>query len=95
MVTIHGYLVSTWTRTICMACIEKGVDYELVPLAYGSEAHRRMHPFGKMPVVQTGSGQMLRRCGANKTVREVFALVGIAPQFEQFEDVNTAVGSFL
>jgi anti-anti-sigma factor len=43
----------------------------------------------------TSSGQMLRMCGANKTLREVFALVGIAQQFEQFEDANMAVRSFL
>src|SRR5216683_183997 len=49
---IYGYLVSTWTRTACMTCIEKGVEYELVPIAYGSADHTAMHPFGRIPVLE-------------------------------------------
>ncbi len=55
-VRIHGYLRSTWTRTVCMTCIEKGIDYELVPVAYGSEAHGRLHPFRRMPILETAGG---------------------------------------
>jgi glutathione S-transferase len=49
---IYGYPVSTWTRTACMVAIEKGIDYELVPIARGSAEHEAMHPFKKMPVVE-------------------------------------------
>jgi len=41
------------------------------------------------------SGQMLKLCTTNKTVREVLTLTGIDPMFEHFDDVNTAVRSFL
>ena len=41
------------------------------------------------------SGQALRMCGANKTVREVLELTDLASLFEHFEDANTAVRSFL
>lgn len=41
------------------------------------------------------SGQALRMCGANKTVREVLELTDLASQFEHFQDANTAVRSFL
>jgi hypothetical protein len=41
------------------------------------------------------SGQTLRLCGANKNVREVMTLTDIAPLFDHFEDVTTAVRSFL
>lgn len=41
------------------------------------------------------SGQALRLCSANKTVREVLELTELAPLFEHFEDSNTAVRSFL
>lgn len=51
-IRIHGYLVSTWTRTACMTCIEKGAAYELVPVAYGSAAHGALHPFRRMPIVE-------------------------------------------
>lgn len=41
------------------------------------------------------SGQSLKICGANETLREVFDLTGLAPMFEHFEDTNAAVRSFL
>ena len=41
------------------------------------------------------SGQALRMCGANKTVREVLELTDLASLFEHFADANTAVRSFL
>jgi len=31
---------------------EKGVDYDLEPLVLHSEAHLRLNPFGKMPILQ-------------------------------------------
>jgi anti-anti-sigma factor len=41
------------------------------------------------------SGQALRLCAANKTVREVLELTDLASLFDHFEDTNTAVRSFL
>jgi glutathione S-transferase len=51
-IRLHGYLLSTYVRTAVMTCIEKGVDHELVPLAYGQPEHLAMHGFGKMPVLE-------------------------------------------
>jgi anti-sigma B factor antagonist len=41
------------------------------------------------------SGQALRLCGANETVREVLELTSLAEFFEHYTDVNSAVRSFL
>ena len=41
------------------------------------------------------SGQALKLCALNKTVREVLSLTELASTFEQYEDVTTAVRSFL
>lgn len=41
------------------------------------------------------SGQALRLCGANETVREILELTDLANRFEHYSDVNTAVRSFL
>jgi len=41
------------------------------------------------------SGQVLRLCAANKTVREVLELTDLTGLFDHFEDANTAVRSFL
>ncbi|UCD74302.1 MAG: STAS domain-containing protein [Phycisphaerales bacterium] len=41
------------------------------------------------------SGRSLKLCGLNETVREVLDLTDLAPQFDLYEDTNTAVRSFL
>jgi anti-anti-sigma factor len=40
-------------------------------------------------------GQCLKLCAINKTVRQVLELTEIESHFELFEDVNSAVRSFL
>lgn len=40
-------------------------------------------------------GQSFRLCNANETVREVLELTGLADRFEHFDDVTSAVRSFL
>jgi anti-sigma B factor antagonist len=42
-----------------------------------------------------GSGQALKLVGANDVLREVLDLTDLASCFEQFEDVNAAVRSFI
>ncbi len=41
------------------------------------------------------SGQALKLCGTTETVREVLELTDVASQFDHYEDVGTAVRSFL
>lgn len=41
------------------------------------------------------SGKGLKVCAANQTIRQVLELTGLAPQFEHFDDANSAVRSFL
>jgi len=41
------------------------------------------------------SGQCLKLCAINKTIRQVLELTEIDSHFELFEDVNSAVRSFL
>lgn len=41
------------------------------------------------------SGQSLKLCGVNETIREVLDLTELASLFENFHDVNDAVRSFL
>ena len=53
-VEIHGFAQSTYVRTARMACVEKGVEHELVPLDFRSDSHRALHPFLRMPVMRDG-----------------------------------------
>ncbi|MEM8738717.1 MAG: STAS domain-containing protein [Planctomycetota bacterium] len=41
------------------------------------------------------TGQTLRLSGANETLRTVFEITELAPMFDHYQDVNTAVRSFL
>lgn len=51
-VTIHGIGASTYVRSAVMTCIEKGLSYALEAVELGSDAHRALHPWGKMPAIQ-------------------------------------------
>jgi glutathione S-transferase len=51
---IIGSVRSSYTRVVCMACEEKGVDYDLTEALLGAAEIRALHPFGKMPVLRHG-----------------------------------------
>ncbi len=63
---IHGHLISTWTRTVAMTCVEKGIDYEIRTVRYGGADHHAMQPFGRIPILETGGRRIyeaLAICG--------------------------------
>jgi glutathione S-transferase len=78
-VRIHGYPVSTWTRTLRMTCAEKGLDYELVPVRYGSEEHGALHPFRRMPILQIWETVIFETLAATGYVDEAFAGPSLQP----------------
>ena len=41
------------------------------------------------------AGQSLKLCGLNETLREILDLTELAPRFENYNDVGSAVRSFL
>ena len=71
-VRIHGFLLSTWVRTACMTCVEKGVEYDLVPLNRGSEEHVAMHPFTRMPVLEHDSRFIIEALAVVGYIDEAF-----------------------
>lgn len=48
-VKVHGVPPSTFTRTVLLACHEKGIDHELVPTMPGEIAP--LNPFRKIPAI--------------------------------------------
>ncbi len=80
--TIKGFPVSTWVRTACMAAVEKGVDYELLPLEYGSDAHLALHPFAKMPVLQHGGKVIAESLAIVNYIDEAFEGPALQPSEE-------------
>ncbi len=53
-VAIYGFPQSSYVRTARLACEEKGVAYDLVPVEFGSPEHLELHPFGKIPAFRHG-----------------------------------------
>jgi glutathione S-transferase len=78
-IRIHGYPVSTWTRTLRMTCAEKGLAYELVPVRYGSEEHGALHPFRRMPILEVGETVIFETLAATGYVDEAFEGPSLQP----------------
>jgi glutathione S-transferase len=53
-ITFHSMADSAYLWTAMHIADEKGVSYEFAPLEYRSPKHLKLHPFGKMPVLQHG-----------------------------------------
>lgn len=53
-VVIHTDLLSSYGWTARLVAAEKGVNYSVAHVGRGSSEIRRLHPFGKMPVLQHG-----------------------------------------
>lgn len=51
-IKIYGVSQSTFTRTVRLACHEKGIDYELVPMLPGQMG--ALNPFQKIPAITHG-----------------------------------------
>ena len=52
--TIFGFPQSTYVRTVRLACEEKAIDYDLVPLGFSSDALGELHPFRRIPAFRHG-----------------------------------------
>ena len=55
---IIGSIRSTYTRTACMVCEEKGIDYVLTETPLRAPALLAIHPLGKMPVLRHGDVEL-------------------------------------
>jgi glutathione S-transferase len=77
---IHGYLISTWTRTACMVCVEKAIDYKLMPVAYGSPAHTDLHPFGRMPILEVDGRTIIESLAITGYLDDAFPGPSLAPR---------------
>ena len=83
MTRIHGFLLSTWTRTAVMACIEKGLEYELVPLDRGSAEHAALHPFARMPVLEHDGPVVAETLAITGYIDEAFPGPALQPESVQ------------
>ena len=63
-----------------MTCIEKGIEHELVPVAYGSEEHGRIHPFRRMPILEVDGRMMPETLAITGHLDEAFPGPNLQPE---------------
>ncbi|MEK9776643.1 MAG: glutathione S-transferase family protein [Quisquiliibacterium sp.] len=59
MIKLHYHPLSTYTRRVRIAMIEKGIEHELVSIDMAARKHRepeylRLNPYGRVPTLQDG-----------------------------------------
>lgn len=52
MVIVYGINLSTFTRKVRLALLEKGIEYRLEATPMGSARIRALHPLGQIPVLE-------------------------------------------
>ena len=57
MLKLHYHPLSTYSRRVRIACLEKGIDIQLVELDMAKGAHRspdylRLNPYGRVPTLE-------------------------------------------
>lgn len=53
-ITIYGPAMSTYVRAARLAAAEKGITHAIEEVEWGSDAHRKLHPFAKVPAMRHG-----------------------------------------
>ncbi|HEY1537826.1 MAG TPA: glutathione S-transferase family protein [Solirubrobacteraceae bacterium] len=79
-VRIHGHPVSTWTRTVQMTCVEKGIEHELVAIVPGTGEPRALHPFRRIPVVEIGDVVVFETLAITGHLDEAFDGPALQPE---------------
>jgi glutathione S-transferase len=63
-----------------MTCFEKGIDYVLVPVAYGSPEHSALHPFGRMPILEVGDTRIIETLAITGYLDDAFPGPRLTPE---------------
>ena len=71
-IELFGFTGSTYVRTARMVCEEKHVDYRLLPLEFGQDSHRALHPFLRMPVMRSGDTMLYETSAIAGYIDETF-----------------------
>lgn len=79
-VTIHGFPQSTYVRTCCMTCEEKGIAYERRDAAPHSPEILAYNPTGKMPGFQHGDLVLWETSAITRYLDDTFGGASLQPQ---------------
>ncbi len=85
-VELLGMDLSNWVRAARIACIEKGVDYELVPVGPNipedlrTKEYLAIHPFGRMPAMRHGDVIVFETAAIGRYIDAFFEGPAIIPE---------------
>jgi glutathione S-transferase len=79
-VTIHGFPQSTYVRTCCMTCEEKGIGYERRDAAPHSPEILALNPTGKIPGFQHGDLILWETSAISRYLDETFGGTRLQPE---------------
>jgi glutathione S-transferase len=63
-----------------MTCVEKEIDYELVPIDRGGEAHAALHPFRRMPILEIDGTIIVESLAVTGHLAEAFPGPSLQPE---------------
>jgi glutathione S-transferase len=78
--TIYGPAMSTFVRTVRMACAEKGVACRLEEVDFRSETYRKLHPFNRIPAAKHGDFVLYESGAIMRYVDRTFPGLALQPK---------------
>ena len=71
-IKLYGFAPSSYTWTTRLAAEEKGISHELEPIEFGSDAHKALHPFAKIPIMEHGENRLYETSAICRYIDEAF-----------------------
>lgn len=71
-IKLYGFAQSSYTWSARIAAEEKGITHELIDIEFGSESHRALHPFAKIPAMQHGDFVLYETSAISRYIDETF-----------------------
>ncbi|MBT3915137.1 MAG: glutathione S-transferase family protein [Rhodospirillaceae bacterium] len=71
-IKIYGFAPSSYTWSTRLAAEEKGITHELLPVEFGSDPHKKLHPFAKIPIMEHGDNRLYETNAICRYIDEAF-----------------------
>jgi glutathione S-transferase len=95
-IKVHGIPGSPFMRSVEVALVEKGVDYELVamgPAEMKTPEHLGLHPFGRIPIFEEGDFRLYETQAIIRYIDRVFPEPKLTPADPRAEArMNQVIG---